>query len=72
MSGTNLHTVIMVKEALTKISRVGSRHSMYLQKALVEDSAFPFKPGESLIIRIEREMLVVERPQKETPSARSE
>jgi hypothetical protein len=51
----------MVKEAQTKINKVGSRHTLYLQKNLVEDSQFPFKPGEPLIIKIEGDKLVVER-----------
>ena len=51
----------MVKEAPTKINKVGSRHTIYLQKALVEDSMFPFKPGEPLIIKIKGDKLVIER-----------
>jgi len=51
----------MVKEAPTKINKIGSRHTIYLQKALVEDSMFPFKPGEPLVIRIEGNRLVIER-----------
>jgi hypothetical protein len=50
-----------MKEATTKINRVGSRHSIYLQKGLVEDSAFPFKPGESLLIKIVGNKLVIEK-----------
>jgi len=51
----------MVRESITKINKVGSRHTLYLQKALVEDSMFPFKPGEPLVIRIEGDKLVIER-----------
>ncbi len=54
----------MVKEAPTKINKVGPRHSLYLQKSLVEDSQFPFKPGEPLIIKIEGERLLVERKKR--------
>ena len=54
----------MVKEASTKINKVGSRHTIYLQKALVEDSMFPFKPGEPLVIRIEGDKLVIEKASK--------
>jgi len=54
----------MVKEAPTKINKVGPRHTLYLQKALVEDSMFPFKPGEPLIIRIEGNRLVIEKAAK--------
>jgi len=54
----------MVREAPTKINKVGSRHTIYLQKALVEDSMFPFKPGEPLIIRIEGNKLVIKKAAK--------
>jgi hypothetical protein len=55
----------MVKESHTKIHQVGSRHTMYLQKNLVEDSAFPFKPGEPLVVRIDGDKLIIERRDKE-------
>jgi hypothetical protein len=51
----------MVKESHTKIHQVGSRHTIYLQKILVEDSAFPFKPGEPLVVRIDGDKLIIER-----------
>ena len=51
----------MVKESHTKIHRVDSRHTIYLQKSLVEDSAFPFKAGELLVIKIEGDRLIIER-----------
>ena len=51
----------MVREAPTKIHKVGSRHTIYLQKSLVEDSAFPFKPGEPLKIRIEDDKLIIQK-----------
>jgi hypothetical protein len=54
----------MVKESRTKIHQVGSRHTIYLQKSLVEDSAFPFKPREPLIVRIEGDRLIIERAEK--------
>jgi len=54
----------MVKETSTKINKAGSRHTIYLQKALVEDSMFPFKLGEQLVIRIDGEKLVIERAVK--------
>ena len=52
---------VMVKEAKTKIHQVGSRHTVYLPKNLVEDSAFPFKPMETLIVRIDGRRLIIER-----------
>lgn len=51
----------MVREARTTIHKVGSRHTIYLRKDFVEDSQFPFKPGEPLIVRIDGDRLVVER-----------
>lgn len=51
----------MVKEAITRINKVGSRHTIYLRKDLVEDSQFPFRPGEPLIVRINGDKLVIER-----------
>jgi len=54
----------MVKEAPTKINQVGSRHTLYLQKSLVEDSTFPFKPSEPLIARIDGAKLVIEKADK--------
>ncbi|MEM4378289.1 MAG: hypothetical protein QXX85_04810 [Candidatus Nitrosotenuis sp.] len=49
----------MVSETNTKITKVGSRHTIYLEKAFVEDSAFPFKPDQPLKVKIEGNKLVV-------------
>jgi hypothetical protein len=35
------------------------RHSIFLEKAFVEDSLFPFKAGENLIVRIDRDRLII-------------
>jgi hypothetical protein len=35
------------------------RHSIFLEKAFVEDSLFPFKAGDNLIARIESDKLVI-------------
>jgi len=51
----------MVNQTRTKIAKVGSRHTIYLEKAFVEDSAFPFKPDEALTVRIDGKRLIVER-----------
>lgn len=51
----------MVREVKTKIYKVGSRHTLYLQKDLVEDSAFPFKPNEEVNIKIEADGLLIEK-----------
>jgi hypothetical protein len=54
----------MVKEAPTKIQQSKSHHTIYLQKDLVSDSTFPFKPKEELVIRIDGNRLIVEKPKR--------
>ena len=49
----------MVNQTKVKIYKVGSRHSINLPSALVTDSAFPFKPNESLKIKIEGNTLKI-------------
>jgi hypothetical protein len=51
----------MVSQTKTKILKVGSRHTIYLEKAFVEDSAFPFEPDEPLMVKIEKNKLTVEK-----------
>jgi len=51
----------VVSQTRTKIVKVGSRHTIYLEKAFVEDSSFPFKPDEYLSIRIDKNRLIVEK-----------
>ena len=51
----------VVDKTRTKILKVGPRHTIYLEKAFVEDSGFPFKPDEPLIARIERNKIVLEK-----------
>lgn len=51
----------MVSETISKIAKVGSRHTIYLEKAFVEDSAFPFKADESLKIKIEGSKIIITR-----------
>ena len=51
----------MVGKVKTKIHKVGSRHTIYLRKDLVDDSSFPFKVGEPLILRVEGDKLIIER-----------
>ena len=43
-----------------KIIKVGSRHTIYLEKAFVEDSLFPFKPNQPLSVRIDKNRLIIE------------
>lgn len=51
----------LVTEAKTKIHKIGSRHTMYLRNDLVNDSSFPFKPRQPLIVKIEGKTLVIEK-----------
>ncbi len=51
----------MVDKIIVKIYKVGSRHSINLPSGLVTDSAFPFKPNEELIARIEGKRVILER-----------
>ena len=51
----------MVTDTRTKLSKVGSRHTIYLKKSFVQDKAFPFKPGEPLMARIDNNRLIIER-----------
>jgi hypothetical protein len=59
--GVHRCSVILVNQTTTKILKVGSRHTVYLEKAFVEDSAFPFKPDELLSVRIDKNKLVIEK-----------
>lgn len=59
----------MASQTRTKLYKVESksaktgvktyRHSIFLEKAFVEDSLFPFKAGENLIVRIDKDRLIV-------------
>jgi hypothetical protein len=54
----------VVNRTSTKIAKVGSRHTIYLEKSFVEDSAFPFKPNEDLTARIEDNRIIIEKQKK--------
>ena len=51
----------MVTRAEAKIHRVGPRHTIYLAKDLVEDSTFPFRADEDLMVRIEGDALIIDK-----------
>ena len=51
----------MVNHTQTKILKVGSRHTIYLEKAFVEDSTFPLKPNETISVKVEGKRLVIEK-----------
>jgi hypothetical protein len=65
----------MVFETKTKLYKVESkspktgvrtyRHSIFLEKAFVEDSLFPFKAGDNLIVRIDKDRLIVTKFNKD-------
>jgi hypothetical protein len=47
-------------ESKSKISGTNTcRHSIFLEKAFVEDSLFPFKPGDKLTAKIDQDRLVI-------------
>jgi hypothetical protein len=51
----------MVLQATTKINKAtGSRHTIYLRADLVNDSKFPFKVGQPLLVRIDEDRLILE------------
>ena len=52
----------MTAQAKVKIYVSGGRHSINLPSELVRDSAFPFKPLEELVARIDGKRVVIERP----------
>jgi hypothetical protein len=50
--------VIQTKTRLFRVmakskNQVTARHTIFLEKALVEDSLFPFKAGDVLLVRID-------------------
>ncbi|HEY7570343.1 MAG TPA: hypothetical protein VH796_03140, partial [Nitrososphaeraceae archaeon] len=59
----------LASQTITKLYKVESkspktgvktyRHSIFLEKAFVEDSLFPFKAGETLLVRIDKDRLVI-------------
>jgi len=55
------NSIYMVDKAEIKIYKVGSRHSINLPSALVTDSAFPFKPNEELIARIDGKKITIQK-----------
>ena len=51
----------VVKESKIKINEVdGKRHTIYLRKDFVTDSAFPFKPGQELVVKIVGKRVIIE------------
>ena len=50
-----------MRQAETKIHKVGSRHTLYLKTDIINDSNFPFQVGEPLMVRIEGNRLILEK-----------
>jgi hypothetical protein len=50
-----------VESKSTTTGRLTYRHTIFLEKAFVEDSLFPFKPGDNLIVKIDGDKLVITR-----------
>ena len=51
----------MVSQAKVKLYGSKSRHSINLPSDFVRDSVFPFKVGEELIARIDKDKVIIER-----------
>jgi len=51
----------MVLEGETKIYKSNGRRSIYIPAGLIKDSAFPFKNGELLTIKVDGQRLIVEK-----------
>lgn len=51
----------MVSQANVKLYAVKSRHSINLPSDLVRDSAFPFKPNDSLKVKIDGGKIIIEK-----------
>ena len=51
----------LTAQAKVKIYVSGGRHSINLPSELVRDSAFPFKPLEELVARIDGKCVVIEK-----------
>jgi hypothetical protein len=57
----NTYVYTMVNEVKVKLYEYKSRHSINLPSDFVRDSAFPFKPKEELVARIEGKKIIIER-----------
>jgi len=65
----------MALQSKTKLYKVESksaktgvktyRHSIFLEKAFVEDSLFPFKAGENLVVKIDKNRLIITKLEHE-------
>jgi hypothetical protein len=58
------HTKTKLYKVETKSPKTGVktyRHSIFLEKAFVEDSLFPFKAGENLTVRIDKDRLIISK-----------
>lgn len=56
----------MVNQAKVKLYAVKSRHSINLPSEFVRDSAFPFKPNDSLMMKIQGGKVIIEKTDDKT------
>ena len=56
---SHTRTKLYKVEAKSVTGKSTYRHSIFLEKAFVEDSLFPFKPGENLIARIDNNTILI-------------
>lgn len=58
----------MVSHAVTKLLQYqGGRHCIYLRSDLVNDSMFPFKAQDQVVVRIDDGRLVIEPAEDAAP-----
>jgi len=65
LNSMNTIVCLMVNKAKVKMYEFKSRHSINLPCDFVKDSAFPFKPNEELIARIDGQKVIIERGKKD-------
>lgn len=54
--------VVMALEGPGRLERPeANRTRLYISTKVAEDSAFPFKPGDQLVVRIDGRRLIVEK-----------
>ena len=46
--------------------KIYDKYFIYIPAGVAKDSAFPFKPGENVIVKIEGDELIVKKLNKET------
>jgi hypothetical protein len=57
--GFHTKTKLYMVELKSSTGKPTYRHSIFLEKAFVEDSLFPFKQGDNLVARIENNRITI-------------